>query len=217
MSETAIQLRRNPFATRRVRPGAMPYLFAPGMNAAALLKQLQVSGWRGAIVGAHGSGKSTLLATIVPVMERMGIEVRLISLHDGERRLTRGALDEFPRRAVRNAVDDLQQYSCPAAVLVIDGYEQLNWWSRRRLSARCRRRGWGLLITVHDASRASSMPIIFHTAADLASVQYLVDQVLPSSGGVIHSDDVAEAFRAHSGNVRETLFSLYDLFEQRRI
>jgi hypothetical protein len=48
-------------------------------------------------------------------------------------------------------------------------------------------------------------------------VQYLVDQVLPSSDGVISPDDVAAAFWAHSGNVRETLFALYDLFEQRRI
>ena len=187
------------------------------MDAAAVVTQFQASGWRGAIVGAHGSGKSTLLATIVPAIERMGIEVRQISLHDGERRLANGALDEFPRRAIRNGADDLRQNNCPAAVLVIDGYEQLSWWARRQLQARCRRRGWGFLITVHDESRAGGVPIIFRTTADLASVQYLVDQVLPSNDGVIHTDDVAAAFRAHSGNVRETLFSLYDLFEQRRI
>ena len=217
MSGTATPLRRNPFATRWVRPGAMPYLFAPGMDAAVVVRQFQASGWHGAIVGAHGSGKSTLLATVVPVIEQMGIKVRQISLHDGERRLPTGAFDELPRGAVRNAADDLRQNGCPAAVLVIDGYEQLNWWARRQLQARCRRRGWGLLITVHDEARTGNVPIVFRTATDLATVQCLVDHMLPSSDGVILADDVAAAFKAHSGNVRETLFSLYDLFEQRRI
>jgi hypothetical protein len=75
----------------------------------------------------------------------------------------------------------------------------------------------GLLVTAHCESSLGRIPILFRTAADLTTVQHLVGHVLPAHGGLIGPDDVAAAFESHLGNVRETMFALYDLFEQRRL
>src|ERR1700752_1716028 len=77
----------NPFATRWVRPGAVPYHFTDGTNAPGLIASLKANHWRGAIIGPHGSGKSTLLATLVPLIKAAGRHVRAISLHDRQRAL----------------------------------------------------------------------------------------------------------------------------------
>jgi hypothetical protein len=72
------------------------------------------------------------------------------------------------------------------------------------------------LITAHADKTVGHVPVLFRTYSDLETVQHLVHEALPSHGGMILSDDVAAAFAAHHGNVREMLFSLYDLFEKRR-
>ncbi|HTQ39866.1 MAG TPA: hypothetical protein VMJ32_12630 [Pirellulales bacterium] len=215
----------NPFATRWVRPGAVPYIFSPEANAKLLIEKLRRANWRGAIVGPHGSGKSTLLATLLPLIECMGICVRWITLHNGQRNLPQGVLtlpllqkssETGPRESERSA-----------ALIVVDGYEQLSWWARRRLATACRRSGWGLLVTMHREPRRNKFPaiffskffdfpVLFRTAADLPTLRHMVERVLPPHGGYIHHEDVATAFHSQQGNVREALFALYDLFEQRR-
>ena len=142
----------NPFCTRCVRPGAIPFLFdrragilpaagdcsagilpacstdrqdACATTAAALVARLCAANWRGQIVGPHGSGKSALLATLVPVIERAGQRVLLLELHDAERTL--------PRNFWRGP----ELASC--TLLIVDGYEQLGRWTRFRLDRFCRR------------------------------------------------------------------------------
>lgn len=192
----------NPFSTRWVRPGALPYQFPPGVDAAALVAQLRQRDWRGSIVGPHGSGKTALLGTLVREIEHSGRTVRWISLRDGQRRLPGDFA--WPRP------ED------PPGVIVVDGYEQLGWIARWKLKTRCRSIGWGLLVTAHSDAGAGGFPLLCRTAADLATVQRLIDRHLPPHGGLIQADDVAAAFRAQRGDVRETFFALYDLFEQRR-
>ena len=138
----------NPFCTRRVRPGAIPFLFPPDQTAEALIERLQTAGWRGEIVGPHGSGKSTLLASLISVLERVGRRTVLVELHDGQRRL--------PPELWSDA-----RLETPA-VLVIDGYEQLSRFSRFRLRWFCHRRGVGLLITTHQPM---GLPTLCQTAA----------------------------------------------------
>ena len=119
MRPTPNTFAHNPFATRHVRPGAIPYCFPPGIDAARLVERLAAAGWRGQIVGPHGSGKSTLLATLLPAIEGRGRHPRLIALHDGQRRL--------PERLERMPTLD------EPTVIVVDGYEQLGLWWRWRL------------------------------------------------------------------------------------
>jgi len=188
----------NPFATRYVRPGAVRYLFPPDCNAERLLERLRVNGWWGQIVGAHGSGKSSLLAALSPALasER---RVILLALHDGQRRLDAGWRERNPLDA--------------NSLVVVDGYEQLSRWSKFRLKWFCRRRGAGLLVTAHANV---GLPTLFETATDLPTAQRIVAGLLAPGDQTIGLDDVAQAWQARAGNLREALFDLYDLYEQRR-
>jgi energy-coupling factor transporter ATP-binding protein EcfA2 len=189
----------NPFSARNTRPGALAYRFPPGQCADTLVQRLQQHGWRGQIVGPHGSGKSTLLASLLPLIERAGKPTLLVTLHDGQRRLP----------------PPLQQTTgiVPGTLVVVDGYEQLSWLSRLRLGWLCRRRDLGLLVTTH---RNAGLPDLIHTLADVHLAQSLVAQLLGSHSGLIAPDEVVERFTSHRGNLRELLFELYDLYEQRR-
>ena len=126
----ALRTLENPFCTRRVRPGAIPFLFPAGEDAETLVGRLRQNGWWGEIVGAHGTGKSALLATLIPRIELAGRQPLLVELHDGQRRLP---LDLDRDSRLR-----------PPTLLVVDGYEQLSRWRRWLLKRLCRRRGWGL-------------------------------------------------------------------------
>lgn len=190
---------QNPFSTAHVRPGAVPYCFPPGSNVQMLLGRLEQNGWCGEIVGPHGSGKSALLATLIPALERAGKRTCLIELHDGQRRLPvdlRGA-------------PELQG----DAVVIVDGYEQLGALARFRLRRFRRRRRLGLVVTAHAPV---GFPGLFRTATDIELARRIVAALLDEHPSVIPPEDVAAAFSHHDGDMRETLFELYDLYEQRR-
>jgi hypothetical protein len=191
----------NPFASRRVRPGAIPFQFPHGVDATALVARLSRLGWRGAIIGPHGTGKSTLLAALSPEFARVGRDVRLLSLHDAQRRLPQGFLKGLPAKSPE--------------IVVVDGYEQLNRWSRWRLDRRCRALGSGLLVTAHGPT---GLPLLFRTAVDEKLAERIVDHLLGTYGNcpsVIDRDDVRRAWSKHGGNLRETFFDLYDTYQNR--
>jgi hypothetical protein len=189
----------NPFCSRRVRPGATAYLFPSGQGPAHLVDQLRQNAWWGQIVGPHGSGKSALLAALLPAIERAGRRTLLIELHDGRRRLPQ----DF-----RRAADS----DCPTLV-VVDGYEQLGLWQRWWLKRFCRRRGLGLLLTAHAPV---GLPELAHTSATPELAQQIVAQLQGHHPSRITPADVTQRFGDHGGNLREMLFDLYDLYEQRR-
>ncbi|MEX2188181.1 MAG: hypothetical protein WD875_15350 [Pirellulales bacterium] len=192
----------NPFATRHVRPGAIPYFFADGESAEALVARLAENGWQGEIVGPHGSGKSTLLAVLLPEIERAGRAAVTFRLREGDRRLPRG-----PVRVER----------LPAGtVVVVDGYEQLRWWRKLWLRWTCRRRSLGLLVTTHTAA---GLPDLYRTCVDQPTAERVVEHLLASesaAAAMVSREDVARAIAAHPTNLREALFALYDVCERRR-
>ena len=192
-------LASNPFSTRRIRPGALPFLFPNGMTAAQLVERLRGSAWWGQIVGPHGSGKSALLATLRPAIERSGRSVYAIELHDGQRRIAVN---------LEEAVD-----TDSPAVLAVDGYEQLGRLSRWKVKRFCRQRGLGLLVTAHTPV---GLPDLFETTVTVELAQEIVDQLQGESPRCVTAEDVAQRFSHHQGDLRETLFDLYDLHERRR-
>ena len=186
----------NPFSTRHVRPGSVDYVFGEGEDAGRIVARLRAAGWRGEIVGPHGSGKSALLAALIPEIRRAGKVPLLVELHDGQRRL--------PMRLSRLASKH---------VLIVDGYEQLGFWARFRLASLRRwhfRRGViGLLVTSH---RSAGFPKLHRTRPTVELAARIVERLAAD----VPREDIQRAFDRQGGNIRETLFDLYDLFEQRR-
>lgn len=185
----------NPFATCWTRPGALAFRFADGQSVEQLVSKLAARGWWGEIIGPHGSGKSTLLATLAPALRAAGHHVHAISLHDGQRRLPHGWWEGGP------------------TLVIIDGYEQLSWLERMRLTRRCRRASVGLLVTSHAPA---GLPTLITLAPDGKLVQQLVDELAAQVSTVITPADVAASHACHGSNVREILFDLYDRHERGR-
>jgi hypothetical protein len=206
MSATAARLPwSNPFATRWVRPGAIPFLFQPGEGMSLLLEQLETHGWRGQIVGPHGTGKSTLVAALLAELPRRGIRVRRVELHEGE---------GDKRAEVRQVLAELAT-GPGIPVLVVDGFEQLGWWSRHVIKADCRRLSFGLIVTAH---RSVGLPDLYRTAVTPSQARQLVDHLLRhEEAACLDLSDLPRLLSARGGNLRDVLFDLYDLYEERRL
>lgn len=189
----------NPFSTRRVRPGALPYRYPAGQDATSLLQRLRNNGWRGQIIGPHGSGKSSLVAAVIRAVEQAGRRAVLMELHDGQRRLPQ-RLRHMPELA-------------EGTVVVVDGYEQLSRWNRCGLRRFCRRRGLGLVVTAHASV---GLPDLARTSPSLRLAQDLVGQLLAQGPALVSADEVNRQFVLRQGDLREVFFDLYDLYEQRR-
>ncbi len=189
----------NPFATRWVRPGAIPYRFPRGDSLALTMSRLRAHGWKSQINGQHGSGKSSLLACLVPALSSSDRMACGFDASDG--RLPPGC-------RVRPSRDWTYR-----TVVVVDGYDRLSRWSRLRLARGVRRAGCGLLVTTHSPCR---LPLLARLQPELETVMHLVDHLLAEDASSIRREDVAASFHRQRGNVREILFDLYDLYERNR-
>ena len=188
----------NPFATRWTRPGAIEFLFPPGQSASALVDRFERQSWQGQIVGSHGSGKTTLLFSLLPLWKERR-NVNHVRIAGGERRLpiAAGAWREWDERTL----------------LVVDGFEQLRPWTRARVNRACRARQCGLLVTAHGDM---GLPDLYRTDVPLELACRVVAALPPEASRVVSKHDVTACLARHPGNLREVLFALYDLFEQRR-
>ena len=127
--------------------------------------------------------------------------VNVIQLRDGQRRLPTTEGEQRPWDA--------------NTVLIVDGYEQLNWWARYRLGRQQRRQGFRLLVTTHREMR---MRLIWRTDATEANLMRIVEQLTANLSSALRpsQQQVRDAFNAHDGNLREALFDLYDIVSQSR-
>lgn len=198
MTSTLTNSRRNPFSTALVRPGALPFLFPDDVTAASLIERLAENCWRGQIVGPHGSGKTTLLHGLIPFL-REHRRVEVLALNSDQRRLPMS-------RGVRRRWDK-------GTTVIIDGYEQLSRGQRMGLRMGCRRRGCGLLVTSHADV---GLPTIYATTTSCETVQQLVQLLMAGLDSQVILNRVGKIFRASEGNVRETFFQLYDLYESQQ-
>ena len=101
----------------------------------------------------------------------------------------------------------------PPVVLVVDGYEQLGRWSRLMLKRFCRRQGVGLLVTAH---KSVGLPQLYRTVVTPDLAGQIVGTLLGGREPPFTPEEVSHCLSRHGGDLREVLFELYDLFEQRR-
>jgi hypothetical protein len=189
----------NPFSTRHVQPGAIPYQFPEGVTPAHLIDELRRRHWWGQVLGPHGCGKTTLLLALLPALKQAGRQVQRFTLRAGQGRL--------------NVPTNLKRQWNATTQLVIDGYEQLSWLSRWRLQRQCRRHSVGLLVTSH---RQIGLPTLLHVRPNCETATRLALRLTQHAPGLIDERDVRRCFEQQAGNIREVFFSLYDLCEQRR-
>lgn len=194
----------NPFATRFTAPGKVPYLAEADIYARLHEAWLR-AGRAGAILGPHGCGKSTLLATLEDHWAREHeYRVTLIALHDGERTL--------PNTIWQG---DYQEND----LLIIDGYEQLGWHARWALHRLRRRTSCGLLVTAHETTH---LPTLQRVEPNYSAFLAVVRQLLeprndPRQAEEFLTRHAAAAWQKAGGNARETLFRLYDCWEEETI
>jgi hypothetical protein len=198
-SQTPSLDRTNPFCAARLRPGTIDFIFEQGLSLEQLADVLAAHAWRGQIIGGHGTGKSTLLAGLIAAIEGRGRTVKLATLSAGER--------DLPPSFISSLRD-----MAGLGVAVVDGFGQLRLWHRLRLKRFCQACGLGLLVTSH---RSAGLPNLYETAVDEARAWQVVELLEGGYPRRIGIAEVRERLRRHQGNLRETLFDLYDLYEAR--
>jgi hypothetical protein len=190
----------NPFSAARLRPGTIDFVFEHGQHLARLVDLLEANCWFGEITGRHGTGKSTLLAAMTPAIEERGRIVKSVTLAAGQRTLSRGFTTSL-------------RLTAGLGVAAVDGIEQLSAWSRLRLKRCCKTCGAGLLAATH---RSSKLPGIYQTAIDVPRAWKVVERFQEGFPPLVRISDLVERLARRQGNLREALFDLYDLYEERR-
>jgi energy-coupling factor transporter ATP-binding protein EcfA2 len=109
--------------------------------------------------------------------------------------------------AIRQAV--------PGSTVCIDSWECISRPVRGLLRLAASVSGCGLLVTSH---RAGEMPVLMRCSTNPVLLRSIV-RSLPGhelwQGTLICSADIEESFARHGGNLRESLYELYDRFEGR--
>jgi hypothetical protein len=188
----------NPFSSRFIRPGAIPYRFRENDSSlAALYERWKQCSHVAQIRGDHGSGKSTLLASLARHFETDGFQLRT------------HVMAEVPRD-VRTLLAD--QGWTPRTVVVVDGYERLSWWSRCQLRFKRWAAGAKILLTTHVDLGFPNVCTLRPTADDVID---LVRYLQRDRQFLVTDDDARAAFTRHPSNVREALFELFDVYERR--
>ena len=192
------RLPTNPFSTRFTRPGTVPPLDPTGRPVAIepLVDRLLAGPAAMSITAPHGHGKTSLLVALFQELRRRGtptILVRVRSLRDAWTATVAAAR------------------AAPGTVLGIDGCDRLPRSANRVVAAVARRRRLRLVITTH---REGGLPVLLRCETSPALLAALVTR-LPDHGGRITTGDIDDAFRRHSGDVREAFYDLYDRFERR--
>ena len=187
----------NPFATRFVRPGIVLPLDGEGhpLPLTSLLERLHVGGCV-VIEGLHGRGKTNLVRALLAAAANGGREASFLQV-----------------RSVRDAWRALSTVASAlsGSLVAVDGWERLPLPLGCLLPPLARLRRVTVVTTSH---RPCGLPVLARCTSSVRQLAAVVRR-LPDHGGLITDGDLEAAFRHHSGNIRDALAELYDVFERR--
>lgn len=226
----------NPFATRYVRPGVIPWVGSGHAQLESIVSRFDALDRCAAIVGPHGSGKTTLLHHLVPMLvdrwEFISPDGKTTThaapppsnLRSGQEevdfandrmgvwlQLRRGQSQRLGWLGSRRGSGRVQLW-------ILDGYEQLYWYEKLVVRLERYRSRFGLLVTSH--TRPLQIPQLFNTELGSETAMQVIQQIgrdlepnrlrmaLPSES------KLKELLERESGSLREVFMSLYDDFEQ---
>ena len=199
-------MQHNPFSTRFIQPGAIPYKCFDGGNVNELVQRfLNLPSKRGIVVGPHGSGKSTLIVSFVCELSRV---IEKSSVHQ-----LRFSTD---RSTWRTLLASTKQWT-QSSIVILDGYEQLRFWSRFLIERIARSRSLSILATAHRPIHG--FETIWRTSVSESSSQWVLEQLLQQSGlpmganELMQSEAWTRSRAKHDQNLRESLFDMYDWWQ----
>ncbi|MCY2985030.1 MAG: hypothetical protein NTY15_15505 [Planctomycetota bacterium] len=204
-----LPMHANPFSTRFIQPGAIDYQRFDGGTVNELAQKfLELPTKRGSIIGPHGSGKSTLLANLVSEFQSLRPNTQIHSL--------RFSTDRSPRKALLESISSWTEDS----IVILDGYEQLGFWSRLQVNRRARRQSIALLATAHQVIRG--FQTLWETSVTETSSRWVVQRLLQETvhpemaTDLLASETWALSRSRHQQNLRESLFDMYDWYQGRK-
>ena len=193
---------QNPFSTRFVRPGAIPWL-STGTSLSSLLVRLCSVDNRAIICGPHGSGKSTILSHLISIAQRQGLNVHFLRISSwfDVIRVIRVFVTIHPKQSL----------------VAIDSWELLGFlgWFLCKLADF---RGVCVILTVHKEPWWNRWPVLLHMEANAEIFYQLVHELMTKclrsenfkfSRAMLH-----DVLQRNSGNFREAFFELYDHYER---
>ena len=193
---------QNPFSTRFVRPGAIPW-HSTDASPNSLFLRLYDTENRAIICGPHGTGKSTILSHLASAAQRQGLQVHCLRMYSWLDAI--GVMRVF---AIINPKHSL---------VFIDSWERIGFlgWFLCRIADF---RGIRVVVTVHHRKWWNNWPVLLNTKVDEKTFHLLVRELLTKFSGTetIEFNDamLKDVFQRHSGNLRESFFELYDHYER---
>ena len=193
---------QNPFSTRFVQPGAIPWL-ATDISLRAVLFRLYDVDNRAIICGPHGSGKSTILSHLASVAQREGLKVHCLRI--------RSWIDAIRVMRVFATINPKQ------SLVSVDSWELLGFlgWFLCQFADF---RGLCVVVTVHERPWWNNWPVLLNTKADDKTFRLLVHELMAKYAGSktieFSGAMLRDVFQRHSGNLREGFFELYDHYER---
>ena len=202
-----MSIRSNPFSTRFIQPGALPYEFFGQTNANALAQRLlSLRSKRGMIVGPHGSGKSTLVQSLFEPISLLAPAARLHPLRFSSDKVT----NRIALRERKNWAN--------GSIVILDGYEQLPFWTRMFVEWMVRGKAATLLVTMHKPRLG--FELLWQTTTDNRTAEWVIGQLLPENEReetivrLMRSPDWTASRMRNGENLRESLFDMYDWWQK---
>lgn len=182
----------NPFRTENIH--RIRYRLLEG-SWDDLLEKLEDLDHYAAIVGPDGSGKTVLLEELGMKLADQGLSMKRLFLND--------MAPSIPQSSLDNLMANLTE----SDIILFDGADRMGRlaWSRFERQAS---KAAGLIVTSH---RTGFLPTLIECRTTPELFGGIVDEVL---GTEDHNVDIGGLFEKHTGNIRQALRELYDLFSE---